>query len=198
MGWSLFRLLQPLVGASRLFQMQLRFAFLSLLLAASLCAQAQEPTTFEVGALKFERPPTWQWVPVSSPMRKAQLRIVGTEKDQVADVTFFHFGPGMGGGVDANAKRWIAQFENAKPEDSKIEPQEIGGTKVTLVTTKGVFKSGMPGAATTPMTGYALLGAIIENAGGDVFIKVTGPATLIDQERKAFLQFVAKAVQSTK
>jgi hypothetical protein len=164
-------------------------AFLSL--NAALFAQA--PSTFEVGALKFERPSTWDWVPVSSPMRKAQLKISGKEADQSAEITFFHFGPGMGGGVEANAKRWIGQFES-KEDVAKIEPQQVGTAKVTLVTTEGSFRSGMPGGPTTTLSDYALLGAIVENPDGDVFIKMTGPASLVKAQRAAFLDFIAHAV----
>ena len=163
------------------------------LLSLNTALFAQDPSHFEVGALKFERPSTWAWVPVNSPMRKAQLKISGKEADQSAEITFFHFGPGMGGGGDANAKRWIGQFES-KEDVAKIEPQQVGSAKVTLVTTEGVFRSGMPGGPTTALNDYALLGAIIENPEGDVFIKMTGPAALVKSQRTAFLDFIASAV----
>ncbi|MES2569346.1 MAG: hypothetical protein V4710_04745, partial [Verrucomicrobiota bacterium] len=167
----------------------LTFAFANL--------RAEDPTTFDVGAVKFQRPATWSWVPVNSPMRKAQLKIAGKEKDQVADITFFHFGPGMGGGVQANANRWLGQFQS-KEGVSKVEPQQIAGAKVTLVSTEGTFSSGMPGGATTPLPDQALLGAIIENPEGDVFVKMTGPAALVKEQRKAFLDFIASAVAPKK
>ncbi len=166
-------------------------------LATSASLQAQDPTSFEVGALKFNRPDAWSWVPVTSPMRKAQLKITGKEKGQVADVTFFHFGAGAGGGVDANAKRWLGQFES-KEGASKVDPQDIGGVKVTLVTTQGTFHSGMPGGPLEAIADYALLGAIIENPEGDIFIKMTGPAGLVNEQRKAFLDFIASAVAARK
>ena len=61
-----------------------------------------------------------------------------------AEITFFHFGPDSGGDIQSNAQRWVSQFrgnENA----AKIETQEIGGAKVTLVSTEGTYSSGMPG-----------------------------------------------------
>ncbi len=174
--------------------------FRSILAAALLTVsfsglRAEDPATFEVGALKFQRPASWSWIPVNSPMRKAQLKVTG--KDQAADVTFFHFGPGMGGGIDANAKRWIAQFQS-KEGAAKVEPQEINGTKVTLVSTEGAFNSGMPGGPTTTLPDYALLGAIIENPEGDVFVKMTGPAALVKEQRQPFLDFIASAIAPKK
>ena len=79
------------------------------------------------------------------------------------------------------------------PESAKVEKQEIGGANVTLVTTEGTFNSGMPGGPTTPKTNYALLGAIIENKEGDVFVKMTGPAALVKASRQKFLDFLATA-----
>ena len=69
-----------------------------------------------------------------------------------------------------------------------------GGAKVTLVTTEGSFSSGMPGGPATVMENYALLGAIIEHPEGNVFVKMTGPAPLVKDSRKKFLDFLATAL----
>ena len=169
---------------------------LVLTLLALCCAttlRAEEPATFPVGAFTFTRPAAWTWVPVSSPMRKAQLRVPGAAADQAADITFFHFGAGGGGGLDANIKRWLGQFQAAEGV-SKVEPQTIAGTKVTIVTTAGTFASGMPDGASTPLPDQALLGAIVEHADGDVFVKMTGPAPLVKGSRAKFMEFITAAV----
>jgi hypothetical protein len=41
---------------------------------------------------------------------------------------------------------------------------------------------------------YALLGAIIEHKDGNVFVKMTGPAALVKESRKKFLDFLASAL----
>lgn len=156
-------------------------------------AHADAPATFDVGSLKFTRPADWQWVEVTSPMRKAQLKVPGASADQAADITFFHFGAGGGGDVESNAKRWLGQFKSAEGA-SKVEPQELGGTKVTLVTTEGSFSSGMPGGPTTAIENAALLGAIIEAADGNVFVKMTGPTPLVKSSRAKFLEFITAAI----
>ena len=128
-------------------------------------------------------------------MRKAQLRVPGTDGAQPADITFFHFGAGSGGDVKANADRWLKQFKSAEGV-AKTEPQEIGGTKVTIVTTEGTFSSGMPGGPTTPMEGQALLGAIVEGKEGNVFVKMTGPVAVVKGAEKQFMNFISGAVTS--
>ncbi len=167
------------------------------LLALTATLHAEDPASFEVGALKFSRPNGWDWVPVNSPMRKAQLKIASPDKDKSAEVTFFHFGAGGGGGVEANAKRWTAQFES-KDGVAKIEPQEIAGAKVTIVTTEGAYRSGMPGGPAATMPDYALLGAIIENAEGDIFVKMTGPAGLVNGKHAEFMAFITSAITAKK
>jgi hypothetical protein len=164
---------------------------LSLFCAAAL--RAEDPAAFPVGGLTFKRPTDWSWVPVSSPMRKAQLKVPGAKPEDAADITFFHFGPDSGGDVQSNAQRWVSQFRG--PEGAaKIEEQQIGGAKVTLVTTEGTFSSGMPGGPQTTLENYALLGAIIEHPEGNVFVKMTGPAALVKSTRQKFLDFLAAAL----
>lgn len=170
-----------------------RLALTSLALFCAATLHAEDPATFPVGGLTFKRPADWSWVPVNSPMRKAQLKVPGTKPEEAADVTFFHFGPEGGGDVESNAKRWIAQFRGSE-DNAKIEAQQIGGAKVTIVTTEGSFSSGMPGGPATIMEKYALLGAIIEHPDGNVFVKMTGPAALVKESRKKFLDFISTAL----
>ena len=156
--------------------------------------QAEAPATFPVGALQFQRPTEWKWVPVQSPMRKAHLQVTGADATKIADITFFHFGQDMGGSIKDNADRWVKQFQSA-PGAEKVEATEINGRKVTLVTTEGTFAGGMPGAGggAAPLTDYALLGAIIEDAGGNVFVKMTGPKAVVSASREKFMAFLGTA-----
>ena len=162
----------------------IRYLFLACLLLCALttAARAADPATFTVGAFAFKRPPTWKWVAVAgNSMRKAQLRVDG-EGGASADVVFFTFGAGQGGGVQGNVSRWIGQFDqgDGKKVDAVEETAEVKGTKLTRVRVdSGTFNSGMPGGPTTPQTDYGLYGAILESKEGDVFIKLTGPAALV-------------------
>jgi hypothetical protein len=176
--------------------MQSRAALFAICLASTAlvraAAGADDPASFEVGPLKFQRPPEWKWVPVSSPMRKAQLSIPGAAPDKAAELTFFHFGQGQGGDVQANAQRWLRQFKS-KEGAEKVEPLETGGAKVTLVSTEGTFASGMPGQPAKAMDDYALLGAIIEDDSGAVFAKMTGPSATVKAARVKFIDFIKAA-----
>lgn len=158
--------------------------------------RAADPATFTVGAFTFHRPEAWKWVPINSQMRKAQLRVADPTDPAKpgADVVFFNFGAGQGGAVEDNIARWIGQFTQADGNKVKpvVEAATIKGTKVTRVRVdSGVFNSGMPGGPTTPMENYGLYGAILENAQGNVFVKMTGPADIV---RAAAANFEALAL----
>lgn len=149
--------------------------------------------SFKVGAFTFVAPEGWTKVTPSSPMRNAQLEVArGQEK---AEVTFFHFGGGSGTPAD-NIARWFGQFAGSEPS-RKTETVELGGTKVTFATAEGTFNGGMPGQAATPMNGYALCGAIIENPGGDVYVKMTGPAAVVKASTDALKKMVTDAAQAS-
>ncbi len=146
-----------------------------------------------MAGFSFARPSGWGWVVPTSPMRKAQLEVVGDDGAK-ADVTFFHFGAGQGGGVKANVDRWFGQFQNAKTAQNEAT---LGGVRVVFVQAAGTFFSGMPGGPTTPLDNYALRGAILEDKEkGDVFVKMTGPSSLVESVWVAFEGMVNAAASS--
>lgn len=148
----------------------------------------------KVGAFTFMVPEGWKTVTPSSAMRKAQLEIAqGSEK---AEVTFFQFGTGEGGNAADNVARWFAQFQGSEAK-RKTENVQAGSVKITFATTEGTFSSGMPGGPTTPMSGYALCGAILESSEGNVFIKMTGPESLVKSSSEAFRKMVSEAAKSS-
>ena len=165
---------------------------LALLLPVLAAVAAEAPASFKVGAFTFKRPEKWQHIEPSSPMRKAQLR-VPAEKGEGADVIFFHFGPGNGGGTQANVDRWLMQFKDVKGK--KVSDTKIGQHKVTYVQTEGTYSGGMPGAAPQDLKGYALLGAIVESDEGSVFIKMTGPAPVVQGGDGEFRKMVEGALK---
>lgn len=122
-------------------------------------------------------------------MRKAQLAVPALDPTKAAEVTFFYFGPSGGGDIESNTRRWLGQFKGS-PSAEKVESKQIGGRKVTLVSTEGTYSTGMPGAGAAPADNYALLGAIIEDAGGNVFVKMTGPKATVQGASSKFMEFL--------
>jgi hypothetical protein len=151
---------------------------------------AAGPVEFTVGSFTLARPENWEWMPPASPMRKAQLSVPGKPGGAPAEVTFFHFGAGQGGSVQANVDRWFKQFSDGYT-DARTE--QVGSTTITFVKAEGTFASGMPGGPTTPMKDYALRGAILESSSGDVYVKMTGPKEVVKGAIPALEKMVREA-----
>ena len=80
---------------------------------------ADAPASFKVGEFEFKRPEKWSWVEPTSPMRKATLKVSSADGKDSAEVVFFHFGPGNGGGTQANVDRWLGQFQEGREDPSQ-------------------------------------------------------------------------------
>lgn len=175
---------------------RLALTFAVALLFGSFSTQAAEaPTTFPVSEFKFTRPATWEWVEVTSSMRKAQLKVPGKDDKSTGEVVFFYFGPGNGGGTQANVDRWFGQF--AEPRDqtkAKTESVTIGKHKVTYASAEGTYNSGMPGGPKVALTNHALLGAIVESEQGSVFVRLTAPKELAASAAADFKKMVEGAL----
>jgi hypothetical protein len=169
-------------------------SLLAFILVTQAALAADAPATFPVSEFTFKRPVSWEWV-APTPMRKAQLKVPGPDK-QNGEVVFFHFGEGNGGGTQANVDRWLGQFKEPKEQiNAKVDEQTVGKRKVTYVQAEGTYLSGMPGAAKTAQPNSMLLGAILESEQGNVFIKFTGPASLVKSASAEFKQMVTGALK---
>jgi len=175
-------------------------ATLALLAAAFLLSspsalRADEGTiTVSEFTFKYDKP--WIRQQAVSSMRAGQF-LYDHEDESLTDIelVLFFFGPGGGGGIQANIDRWLGQFEGT-PE-SKTEEKEMGGKKVVLLTAKGTFLETAPGAG--PFSGgpktakpdYTMLAAILPSDQGAVFLKLTGPDKSVAAMKEAFDKFVA-------
>jgi len=154
---------------------------------------ADEAKTFSIAGLTFACPSGWNASASPSAMRKETLTVHSPQGD--ADCAFFYFGTDQGGDVKSNVERWASQFTGAE-DKSVMATQEFGANKVTLVKAEGTYTSGMPGSQPTPQKDYALVGAIIETGQGKVFVKMTGPKSVIASSEAAFVAMVNAAASA--
>src|SRR5262245_469130 len=139
------------------------------LIAILILAQAAQ-----AGGLSWKAPTEWTVEASASPMRVGTYRFPASAGDpEPGEAAVFLFGAGQGGSVDANVERWNGQFT---PETGAAKParktETVNGIQVTRVSTEGTYSSGMPGGPRTSKPGFALLGAIAEGPGGNVFFKL--------------------------
>jgi hypothetical protein len=141
--------------------------------------------------IDFDLPANWQSEQPSSNMRMAQASIPGSGSAGPGDLVVFYFGPGGGGGVEANIERWIGQMEVAPGTQPSQESFDANGYRVTLVDVKGtLLPSTMGTGPATPQPNYRLMGAVVEGPGGPWFFKATGPEATIAAERDAFVSML--------
>lgn len=136
----------------------------------------------EAGGVSFDDPTGWTSSP--KPMRNANYVIPpapGDERD--GELAVFYFGPGQGGGVDANVKRWLGQFVRPDgspmmPDDAERSEKQVRGMQVTLLDVSGtyLFKPFPMAPRATPLEGYRMLAAIVQGPDAPIFFKLTAPA----------------------
>ena len=134
--------------------------------------------------LKWKAPAGWREGGPRA-MRLATYFVGGPEPETTGECAVFHFGPGMGGGVDDNLERWVGQFDGSPNYARRV--LTVRGMKVTRVEIAGTFlapDSEMQSQGKRP--DWRLLGAIAEGPQGAVFFKFTGPAGVIDKATKDF------------
>jgi hypothetical protein len=165
----------------------MRSCFLQLVYTAALFAES-------VAGLKWTPPADWKSSGTTS-MRAATYPVAPVPGDHGgAECAVYFFGNGQGGSIEANIDRWAGQFKapGGKPAPAKVTKIAIHGLPVTTIDVSGEY-SGMAGPAATetaPVSGYRLLGAIVESSGGNVFIKFTGPAKTMAANQGRFQQLL--------
>ena len=152
---------------------KLRVAMVELWLAVGLVADS-------VAGLQWTAPREWTDVG-TAPMRAATYKVPLAAGDH-------------GGPIDANIERWRGQFRTSsgKPAVAAIRKRVVHGLPVTAIDVSGEY-TGMSGPVGEPssVAGYRLLGAILENPGGNVFLKFTGPLRTVTANQDAFEKLLA-------
>jgi hypothetical protein len=114
----------------------------------------------------------------------------------------FYFGPGQGGGAEANLTRWAEQFRQpdgrAPSAVMKTRQLDVGGLTVHLAEVAGTYSAGMPGGPAGPdRPNYMLLGAIAAGPDANWFFKATGPRATLEANRGAW-EAMVRSIRSSK
>ena len=155
-------------------------------MAAPLAAES-------VAGVQWSAPANWKNQGAAQ-MRAATYAVPLAPGDHgAAECVVYFFGKGQGGPVDANIERWKGQFQTStgKPAEARVGQRIVHGMLVTTIDVSGRY-SGMGGplAQATVVSGYRLLGAILENPGGNIFLKFTGPIHTVAANQAAFETFL--------
>ncbi|MGV3661309.1 MAG: hypothetical protein ACO1TE_14065 [Prosthecobacter sp.] len=123
--------------------------------------------------------------PDASGMRLVDLRFGPNQEGEC----YISLMPGPAGGLEANVNRWRTQMGQAPytpDEIAKLEKKPFFNRDATFVAFDGDFKGF---GAEQAQTGYRLLGLIHSAEQATIFVKLTGPKALVEQNSAAFDAF---------
>lgn len=148
--------------------------------------QPQQRTNFR-DLLTWTVPEGWSEsaTPDASGMRLVDLRFGPNQEGEC----YISLMPGPAGGLEANVNRWRTQMGQTPytPEDiARLEKKPFFNRDATYVAFDGDFKGF---GAEQAQTGYRLLGLIHSAEQATIFVKLTGPKSLVEQNTAAFDAF---------
>ena len=158
--------------------------------AAKKESKPEEIDVFGVGSISV--PGDFKRVQPKSRIIQHEFKVTADGESTPARLTMM----GASGGVEANIKRWKGQFTGGDPDKQKSEEVAAGDWKVHIVDCSGEYAERMGGGPFAPgktvmRKDYAMAGAIlVEPKGRTFFVKMIGPAKVVDANRKAFVTMV--------
>lgn len=152
-------------------------------------------TEVTLDSLKSRVPASWKMQKPSNKFRAYQFQVPMAEGDKKdAELVIFYFGPGSGGTIADNIKRWKGQFQAPEgktiDEVSKVDKKKVGKVDLTYLDIHGTylfkFPPFDPNAKTQKLPEYRRLGVYFDSENGPYFITLTGPAKTVAQNKKGF------------
>lgn len=142
----------------------------------------------EFVGLRARVPASWQSEMPSSNMRAAQFVLPGAEGAENAELIIYDFGPGQGGSVLDNIRRWASQVTDAEgnPVPPTVVEAQVNGMAITRVEATGTYASGMPGDAQVRPNTTVINAQLIKTPDQFVFFKLLGPEETVEAHRAGF------------
>jgi hypothetical protein len=171
-------------------------AFLGIVAGAGFLWGGQgQGTEVTLDGLKSRTPANWKAQRPANKFRAYQFMVPRAEGDKKdAELVIFYFGPGGGGTVADNIKRWKSQFKapagKSIDDVARVEKKIVSGVQATYLDIHGTylfkFPPFDPNAEVKPLPNYRRLGVYFGSKNGPYFITLTGPAKTIAENKKGF------------
>jgi gluconolactonase len=143
----------------------------------------------KAGTLTLKAPESWKEVGPDGQMRANQFQIPPAAGDrEPADLVVYYFGAGGAGGLSANVRRWIGQFD-PEGRQVRITKGKNGAGEYTIADVSGTYQKsiGPPiQGKKQAVPGSRMLAAIVDSPEGPYFLKLTGPKATVAAEAAAF------------
>jgi hypothetical protein len=164
-----------------------------MLVAIVATTSLAQGTAVSLDGLSSRAPAEWKEVPSTSQMRYKQFTVpkVGDDKAD-AELIIFYFGPGGGGGVAENIKRWKGMFQPPAGKQiddvAKVEEVKVGNVKATVLDDQGtyLFKAKPIDPQAEPRPNHRMIAVVFESPKGPYFIRLVGPEKTVTHHKKSF------------
>src|SRR5260370_12387708 len=161
-------------------------------------AAGDKAAPVEIDGLKSVAPAGWKPQepdPKLGKFRVLQFALPNADNDKEdGELVVLVVGAGGGGGNDENIKRWKGMFA-APPgkmidDVTKVDSFKVGDVDITYVEISGTYLTKFPpfapNAKVVPKENFHFIGVIFDSKNGPYFLRLTGPARTIDQNKVAF------------
>ena len=163
---------------------------LALTLALAATADATDTVRTEAAGLRLTLPRAWRRVPAVPDTRAAQYEVPRAEGETAeTDFAINFVGEGKGGSAPESLERWYGRFTQPDGRPSRemavVTTRTVNGLKVTAIDLAGTYVA----AGTGPplgVSGFRMLGAVVEGPGGPWFIEMLGPARTVGAAKADF------------
>lgn len=165
-------------------------------LAPPAAAELESGGVMEIHGARFTRPAGWVEEKPANDFRAAQLRLPsGAEGVDDAELVVFYFGAQGAGSVEENLKRWRGHFEGAAADAGEVTREDRGEVALHTLDLTGTYAAETsPGSGVrVRREGWRLLGAILVTRNGEYYLKLLGPAAVVERWAGSFRGFVGSA-----
>ncbi|MFK7777840.1 MAG: hypothetical protein QM501_06915 [Gimesia sp.] len=147
------------------------------------------PALTEFDGIRFKVPKGWEQVALSPEQQgfvTASFKIPHAGNDVKLTLS------SVGGGIDANLKRWVGQFQLPPGESPLQKSIRVDTTDAIWLDLRGTFDSGAA-LNSKSESGMRMIGVAIPRNPRDFYLKLTGPREQLLNAEKEFQDFVKSA-----
>ncbi|MDB6028642.1 MAG: hypothetical protein JWM68_4865 [Verrucomicrobiales bacterium] len=171
--------------------------------AESASDSSFNPENVLLSHFSLPRPGPWHWVSTTTKEGHILLEVIfaagdAQNENSRVSIYFNHIKPDADIGTPgATAKRWKSWFEKAQMTMPLSKPKPMGTNKVCFVEMTGTFKGpGVSGKAPYLRPDFTLFGAHIEDAEGNILVRMVGPTKLVEKNKAAFNKMIKQTLEA--
>lgn len=157
-------------------------------ISVSTAAAAADTARVEAARLRFAIPITWTRVPALGENEAARYRVPTAEGDLAESVLVLRVQANLDA-ADEQLEHWYTRFTQPDGQPTAaaaaVLKRTVGDLRITRTDVSGTY-GGSGGSIPARVSGYRLLGAIVEGEGGPWVFEILGPRATVGAARADF------------